>query len=111
MDDADDANIVGRCIHTIKKKTDALVVDNMEMGLQVEANKTKYMDMSQDQNGGQRHNIKIDNTSFETVGKNLIKKKFYSGRNLSRLKSENTCYFSEQNHLCSRLLSKNMWGC
>jgi predicted RNA-binding protein YlxR (DUF448 family) len=33
--------------------------------LSVEADKTKYMVMSQDQNLGRSHHIKIDNSSFE----------------------------------------------
>jgi len=37
------------------------------MGLEVHADKTMYMAMSQDQNVGQNHNIKTDNKSFESV--------------------------------------------
>ena len=36
-----------------------------EIGLEVDADKTKYMVMFQDQNEGQSHNIKNDNSSFE----------------------------------------------
>jgi len=35
--------------------------------LEVNADKPKYMVMSRDQNAGQNHNIKIDNSSFERV--------------------------------------------
>jgi hypothetical protein len=38
------------CIHTIKRNTDALVVASMDIGLKVNADKTKYMVISQDQN-------------------------------------------------------------
>ena len=38
-----------------------------EIGIEVNADKTKYMVMSPDQNAGQSHNIKIDNSSFERV--------------------------------------------
>ena len=31
------------------------------------ANKTKYMVVTRDQNAGRNHSIKIDNSSFETV--------------------------------------------
>jgi hypothetical protein len=34
-------------------------------GLEVNADKTEYMVMSQDQNAGRSHNINIDNSSFE----------------------------------------------
>jgi hypothetical protein len=37
------------------------------MGLEVNADKIKYMVMSRDQNAGRRHSIKIDNSSFESV--------------------------------------------
>jgi len=32
---------------------------------EVDADKTKYMVMSREQNAGRSHNIKIDNSSFE----------------------------------------------
>jgi len=48
-------------IHTYyKEKHRGLVVASKEIGLEVNADKTKYMVMPQDQNAGQSHNIKID---------------------------------------------------
>jgi hypothetical protein len=47
---ADDVNILGRSIHTIKKNTHALVAASKETGLEVNADKTKYGVMSPDQN-------------------------------------------------------------
>ena len=38
-----------------------------EIGLEVNANRCKYMDMSQDQNAGQSHSIELNNSSFEGV--------------------------------------------
>jgi len=35
--------------------------------LEVNADKTKYMVMSRNQNAGRSHNIKIDNSSIEMV--------------------------------------------
>jgi hypothetical protein len=40
-------------------------VASKEIGLAVNADKTKYMVMSGDQNAGQSHNITIDNSSLE----------------------------------------------
>jgi hypothetical protein len=39
-------------MHTIKKNTESLVVASKEIGLEVNADKTKYMVMSQDQSAG-----------------------------------------------------------
>jgi len=52
-----DVNILGGSIHTIKKNAKALVVASKETGLEVNADKMKYMVMSQDQNAGQSHSI------------------------------------------------------
>jgi hypothetical protein len=64
---ADDVNILGGSVRAIKKNTEALVVASKEIGLEVNAEKAKYMVMARDQNAGQNHNIKIDNKSFERV--------------------------------------------
>jgi hypothetical protein len=58
---ADDVNILGGSVHAIKKNAEALVVASKEVGLEVSAEKTKYMVMSRNQNAGQNHNIKLDN--------------------------------------------------
>ena len=60
----DDVNILGGRVHTIKKNTKALVVASKDTGLELNADKTKHMVMSRDQNVGRR---KIDNSSFERV--------------------------------------------
>ena len=56
---ANDTNILGRSVHTIKKNTEALVIAGNETGLEVSVDKTKYMVMSRDQNAGRSHDIKI----------------------------------------------------
>jgi predicted SPOUT superfamily RNA methylase MTH1 len=62
---ADDVNILDRSVHAVKKNTEALGVRSKEIGLEVNAEKTKYMVMSRNQNAGQNHNIKLDNQSFK----------------------------------------------
>jgi len=59
--------ILGGSAHTIQKNTEALLVASKETGLEVNADRTKYMVMSRDHNAGRSHNIKIDNSSFERV--------------------------------------------
>jgi len=49
---ANDVNILGGGIHTLKENTEALVAATREIGLEVIADKTKYMVMSRDQNAG-----------------------------------------------------------
>jgi hypothetical protein len=65
---ADDINILGGSIYTIKKNIKALVVASKESGLQVNAEETKYMVMSCDQHAGKDHNTKVGNKSFEGWG-------------------------------------------
>jgi hypothetical protein len=64
---ADNVNILDGSVQTIKKHTETLVVASKKIGLEVHADKTKYMVMSSDQNAGQSHNINTDNSSFERV--------------------------------------------
>jgi hypothetical protein len=62
-----DVNILGRNIHTIKERTEALLVVFEENELAVRADEAKYVAMSQDQNAGQSQSIKIGNISFQRV--------------------------------------------
>ena len=84
---AGNVNILGGSVHTVKENTEALIVASKEIGLDVNADKTKYVVMSRDQNAGRSHNMKIDNSSFEMVEEieiiwnNLNKPAFYRGRN------------------------------
>jgi hypothetical protein len=49
----DDVNILGGSTHTVRKNKEALLIASKEIGLEVNAEKTKYMVMSRDQNAGQ----------------------------------------------------------
>ena len=51
----DDINILGGGIHTVKENAEALVAATREIGLEVSADKTKYMVMSRDQNAERNH--------------------------------------------------------
>jgi hypothetical protein len=110
---ADGNNILGGSIHSVKKSAEDLVVASKENGLEVNAEKTKYLVMSRNQNAGHNHNIIIDNKSFERVEEFKYLGTTPTNRNSvheeikSRLKSGNACHHSVQNLFSSRLLSKN----
>jgi len=44
--DADDVNILGERVHTVKENAEAFIVASKETGLEVNVDKTKYMVMS-----------------------------------------------------------------
>ena len=52
-------NILGGGIHTLKENAEALVAATREIGLEVSADKTKYMVMSRDQNVGRIHSVRM----------------------------------------------------
>jgi hypothetical protein len=64
---ADDVNILGGSVHTVKENAEALVAAIKEIGLEVNAHKTKYMTVSRDQNTGRIHSMKMDISSIERV--------------------------------------------
>jgi hypothetical protein len=107
-----DINWLGDSINTIKENTEAYLEATRDVGLEINAEKTEYMIMSRHQNSGQNQNIRTANELFKNVAKFK-----YSGTTLTnqneihnklkiRLNSGNACYYSVQNHLSSRLLSK-----
>jgi ribosomal protein S2 len=66
---ADDVNLLGDNIGTIKKNMETLIKASKEVGLEVNTEKTKYMLLSRHQNAGQNHDIKIAKRCFEKVAK------------------------------------------
>jgi len=64
---ADDVNILGGSIHTVKENSEALVAATRETGREVNSDKTKYMVMSRDKNAGRINSVRIDNSTFEKV--------------------------------------------
>jgi hypothetical protein len=56
---ADDVNISGGQVCTVKQNTQTLIVGSKETGLEVNSEKTKYMIMSREHNAGQNHKIKL----------------------------------------------------
>ena len=111
---ADDDNILGGSVDTVKKSAEALVAATKEIGLDVNAHKSKYMTVSRNQNAGRIHSMKIDKSSIERVdefkyfGITLTNQNSIREEIKSRLKLWNACYHSVQNLLSSRLLYKNL---
>ena len=64
---ADDVNILGGSVHTVKKNSEALVAATKETGLEVNVHKSKYMTVSRDQNAGRIHSMKMDNSPIERM--------------------------------------------
>ena len=95
---------MGGSVHTIKGNAEALIVTSKEIGLEVNVDKTKCMVMSRDQNAGRSQNIRTENRFFERVEE--FKSKFCYEEIKSRLNSGNACYYSVQNILSSRPISK-----
>jgi hypothetical protein len=56
-----DINILGGSAHTVRENAETLLVATKEIGLEVNAHKTKYMVMSRDRNAGRGHSVKSDN--------------------------------------------------
>jgi hypothetical protein len=64
---ADDVNLLGDIIDTIKKNTETLIDASKEVGLEINVRKTKYILLYRHQNVGQSRDIKIVSRSFENV--------------------------------------------
>jgi hypothetical protein len=65
---ADDVNLLGGSISTIKQNTEALIDASKEVSLEVNTEKTRWMLMSIT-NAGWNHNMKVADRSFESVAK------------------------------------------
>jgi hypothetical protein len=95
---ADDVNLVGDSVNTIKEDSETLLEASRDIGLEINAEKTKYMIMSHHLNSRQNQNIRIGNESFENVvtfkylGMTLINKNDIHDEIKSRLNSGNACY-------------------
>jgi hypothetical protein len=90
------------------------IYSTLEIGLDLNADKTKNMVMSRYQNAGRTHSMKIDNSSFESVdnfnylGTTLTNQNSIQEEIKSRLKSGNAWYLSAQNPLSYSMLFKNL---
>jgi sorting nexin-29 len=111
---ADDVNLLGDSVNTAKEYSEKFLKASTDIGLQINAEKTKYMVMSRHPNSGQNQNIRIVNESFEKMekfkylGTTLTDQNDIYDEIKSRLNSGNAYYYSVQYLLSSRLISKNL---
>jgi hypothetical protein len=66
---ADGVNLLGDSVNTIKENSETLLEASRDIGLEINAENTKYMIMSHHPNSGWNQNIRIDNELFENVAK------------------------------------------
>jgi hypothetical protein len=106
--------LLGDSINAIKGNSETLLEASRDVGLETNAEKTKYMNISLHQNTGQNQNIRIPNESFQSVAKfrylgtTLTNQHDIHDEIKSRLNSGNVCSYSVQNLLSSRLISKSL---
>jgi hypothetical protein len=111
---ADDVNLLGDSINTIKKTTQTSIDAGKEDGLEVNTEKAKYMLLSRHMNAAQNHDIKIANRCFEIMAQFRYLERSVISQNLiqeeikRRLSSGNAWYHEVQNLLSSRLLSQHV---
>jgi hypothetical protein len=108
---ADNINLLGNSINTINENTETLAEAGRDIGLEISAEKTKYMIISCHQNSGQNQNISIANELnklYKYLGTTLTNQNDIHNKIKSRLNSGNACYYSVQNLLSSHFISKHL---
>jgi hypothetical protein len=84
---ADDVNLLGDNIDTIKKNTENLIDVSKEVGLEINVEKTKYMFLSRHQNVGQNWDIFFNDVmgtfQYVTIIVNLNENYFWMSHSTS----------------------------
>jgi hypothetical protein len=97
-------------VNTIKENSETFLEASRDIGLEISAEKTKYIIMSHHPNSGRNQNVRIADESFEKVAKfkylgmTLTNQNGIHDEIKNRLNSGNACYYSVQNLSSSRLI-------
>jgi hypothetical protein len=95
---ANDVNLPGDNIDTVKKNTKNLIYSSKEVSLEVNTEKTKYMLLFHHQNAEQNHDIKRANRCFENaaqfkyLGMTITNQHLIQEEIMRRLNSGNAYY-------------------
>jgi hypothetical protein len=101
-----DITLLDNSIDTVKEKTATILESIRDVGLEINAEKTKYMIMFRHPNSGQNQNTRIANelsenmAKFKYMGMTLMNQNGIHNEIKSRLNSGNACYYSVQNLFC-----------
>jgi hypothetical protein len=99
---ADVVNLLEDNTDIIEKTPEALIDASKDVGLEVNAENTKYVLLSRHQNAEQNHDVKIANRSFENMaqfkyfGTTVTNQKLIQEETKMRMNSGNACYHSVQ---------------
>jgi hypothetical protein len=106
---ADDVNLLGDNVDTIKKNTQTLIDASKEVGPEVNTEKLSICCCLITIMQGKIANRCLENVAqFRYLGMTITNQNWIQEEIKRRLNSSNACYHSIQNLLSSRLLSKNI---
>jgi hypothetical protein len=85
---ADDVNLLGSNIDTMKKNTETFIGARKEVGLEVNAKRIKYMLLSHNHNAWKNSDVKITNRYFENLAQFMYMGMIVTNQNLIQEESK-----------------------
>jgi len=112
---ADDIVLLGNNINTVKSMCERLITVAKKVGLQINEEKTEYMEISRQRQGKQAEEfLKVGPYSFKNVpqfkylGTMITQLNNMEYEILKTIQMGNKCYYAMDNLLKSRILSKTL---